>query len=137
MDVIALTRQLGAAIQQDDRYIAFSEARKANEEDTELNALIGKLNLVQMNYKNESAKEAPDDAVLEKLDEEFRQLYAQIMLNDNMKRYEAARAEVDQLLNDVVGLLSQCANGADPETCEIPANEGGCSGNCGSCGGCG
>ena len=33
MDLIKLTRQLGAAIQQDERYLAFQAARKANEED--------------------------------------------------------------------------------------------------------
>ena len=31
MDVIELTRQLGAAIQQDERYKAYEEARKAAE----------------------------------------------------------------------------------------------------------
>ena len=31
MDIIKLTRELGAAIQQDERYKAYEEARKANE----------------------------------------------------------------------------------------------------------
>lgn len=136
MDVIELTRQLGAAIQADDRYIAFAEARKANDEDMELNGLIGKLNLIQMNYSNESAKETPDDAKLEEMDSEFRQIYAQIMLNENMKKYEAAKADVDALMNQVVQLLSKCANGEDPETCSVD-DEASCTGNCGTCGGCG
>ena len=42
MTVIELTRQLGAAIQQDERYAAYEEARKANEADDALNSLIGK-----------------------------------------------------------------------------------------------
>ena len=70
MDLIKLTRELGAAIQQDERYIAFVDARKANDDDKELNALIGKLNLIQMNYKNESEKEEPDRAKLDSLDED-------------------------------------------------------------------
>ena len=45
MTVIELTRQLGAAIQQDVRYKAYEEARKANEADNALNELIGKINL--------------------------------------------------------------------------------------------
>ena len=50
MSVIELTRQLGAAIQQDGRYKQYEEARKANEADVALNDLIGKINLLQLNY---------------------------------------------------------------------------------------
>ena len=57
MNVIEITRQLGEAIQQDEKYIAFMEAKKANEEDLDLNAMIGKLNLVQMSYQNESGSQ--------------------------------------------------------------------------------
>ena len=53
MSVIELTRQLGAAIQADERYKAFDEAKKANDADKELNDLIGKINLIQMNYQQE------------------------------------------------------------------------------------
>ena len=56
MSVIELTRQLGAAIQADERYKAFDEAKKANDADKELNDLIGKINLVQLNYQQEAAK---------------------------------------------------------------------------------
>ena len=48
MDIIELTRQLGAALQQDERYCAFKAAQKANEEDDALNELIGKLQLLQL-----------------------------------------------------------------------------------------
>ena len=51
MSVIELTRQLGAAIQQDERYKQYEEARKANEADVALNDLIGKINLLQLNYQ--------------------------------------------------------------------------------------
>ena len=35
MDVIKLTRELGAAIQQDERYLNFAKARQENENDAE------------------------------------------------------------------------------------------------------
>ncbi len=138
MDVIKLTRELGAAIQQDERYLAFVAARKANDDDKELNALIGKLNLVQMNYKNESEKDTPDNAKLESLDEEFRKLYGEIMLNGNMRKFEEAKQGVDDMMNYLIQILSLCVNGEDPATCEPQSEEeGGCTGNCGTCGGCG
>ena len=137
MNVIELTRQLGEAIQQDEKYIAFMEAKKANEEDMDLNAMIGKLNLVQMSYQNEGGKDAPDEKKLEEMDNEFRQLYGDIMLNENMKRYEAKKQELDDMMNYLIGILSQCVNGADPATCEPVSENGDCTGSCSTCGGCG
>lgn len=137
MNVIELTRQLGEAIQQDEKYIAYMEAKQANEEDMDLNAMIGKLNLVQMSYQNESGKDAPDEKKLEEMDNEFRQLYGDIMLNENMKRYEAKKQELDDMMNYLIGILSQCVNGADPATCEPVSATGDCTGSCSTCGGCG
>jgi len=59
MDVITAVRELGKAIQADERYLEFKKAQAANEGDMELNGLIGKLNLIQLSYQNESAKEEP------------------------------------------------------------------------------
>ena len=137
MDIIKATRELGKAIQQDERYLAFQEAQKANEADIELNGLIGKLNLIQLSYQNESQKEEPDTNKLEGYDNEFREIYGQIMLNENMRKYEETKGEVDAIMNHVIQLLTLCVNGEDPETCEVKAPEEGCGGNCASCGGCG
>ncbi len=136
MTVIELTRQLGAAIQQDDRYKAYEEARKANEADTALNELIGKINLVQMNYQNEAAKgEGADEATMENFAKEFEQLYREIMLNGNMVKFEAAKTQVDDMMNEIMGILACCVDGQDPETC-TPHQEHNCDGSCNTCGGC-
>ena len=42
MDVIELTRELGKAIQQDDRYIAYMLAKQVNDNDKELNEDVEK-----------------------------------------------------------------------------------------------
>ncbi len=137
MDVISAVRALGAAIQQDERYLAFVKAKEANESDIELNGLIGKLNLIQLSYQNESAKEEPDNSKLESMDAEFREIYGQVMLNENMKNYETAKNDVDSMMNYLIQILTLCVNGEDPASCEPAAAEAGCSGNCSSCGGCG
>lgn len=132
-----LVRQLGAAIQEDERYLAFAAARQANDEDVELNGLIGKLNLLQLSYQNESGKETPDDDKLEKWDAEFRELYGQIMLNENMRAYEDKKQDVDDMMNYLIQILSLCVNGEDPATCQPKPETGGCTGSCSTCGGCG
>ncbi len=137
MDVITAVRALGAAIQEDERYLAFTEARQANDNDIELNGLIGKLNLIQLSYQNESAKEEPDTKKLEGMDAEFREIYGQIMLNESMKKYEEAKAAVDEMMNYLIGILTLSVNGEDPMTCDpAAAAEEGCGGNCSTCGGC-
>lgn len=137
MDVIELTRQLGAAIQQDARYLDYVKAKTANEEDQNLNDLIGKLNLLQLSYQTEAQKEDADEAKLAAFDEDFRKLYGEVMLNENMRNYENARQSVDDMMNYIIQILSLCVNGEDPATCE-PAPEGGsCTGSCSTCGGCG
>ena len=135
MDVIEITRQLGKAIQADDRYAKFVVAREANEKDDALNELVGKMQLVHMSYQHEASKEDANEQKLEAYEEEFMGIREKIMANENMKVYEAARAEIDAMMNYIVGLLTECVRGEDPETCE-PPKEHECGGECSSCGGC-
>ena len=136
MTVIELTRQLGAAIQEDARYKEYEAARKANEADDALNELIGKINLIQLNYQNEAAKgEEADPAKMEQFAKEFEEKYREIMLNGNMVKFEAAKTAVDDMMNEIMGILACCVDGQDPATC-TPHQEHSCDGSCSSCGGC-
>ena len=85
MELEKLARQLGAAIQQDKLYLDYNEAMKANEADSELNELMGKIRLLQMSYQQEASKEAPDEAKLNSFNQEFQGLYTQIMGNKNTR----------------------------------------------------
>lgn len=135
MDVIKLTRELGAAIQQDERYLNFAKARQENENDAELNELMSQIQMVQMNYQMEASKENPDADKMKEYEEKFNDVYTKFMDSDKMKVYEAARAEIDNLMNYVMQILGLCVNGADPATCE-PEQEHNCGGSCSSCSGC-
>lgn len=134
MDLIQMARELGAAIQQDERYLTFMEAHEANEKDNELNELIGKIQLVHMSYNHEASKEDKDEEKLKAYDTEFNTLYNEVMCNPNMRRYEKARDAVDELMKEITGILTLCVRGEDPMTCD--PNASACSGDCGSCGGC-
>ena len=137
MSLIELTRQLGAAIQQDERYLNFAKAREENEKDAELNDLMAQIQMVQMNYQMEASKEEPDSAKMQAYEEQFNTVYTKFMDSDKMKAYEAARAEIDNMMNYVMQILGLCVNGADPATCEPPkAEEHNCGGSCSSCSGC-
>ncbi|HIS05129.1 MAG TPA: YlbF family regulator [Candidatus Fimenecus stercoravium] len=134
MDIETLTRQLGAAIQQDETYLAYAAAKEANDADEALNALMGKIRLVQLNYQQEAAKESPDEQKMNEYNREFQAVYNQIMANEHMQAFETARQAVDDMMNRITGILAMCVNGEDPQTCDPAAHN--CSGDCGSCGGC-
>ena len=133
MDVVEKARELGKVIQQDARYLAYMEARKVNEADGELNALIEKLNRIQLAYQEEDGKAAPDETVKAGYDRAFRETYALVMQNPNMAAYQEAKADVDDMMNYLMRLLALCVNGEDPDTCEVPED---CTGNCSGCAGC-
>lgn len=136
MDVIKLTRELGAAIQQDERYLNFAKVREENEKDEELLDLMGQIQLLQMNYQREASSETPDKDKMNAFEQSFNELYGKFMANEKMVAYENARAEIDELMNYIMQILGLCVNGADPETCE-PECDHNCDGSCCSdCSGC-
>ena len=136
MSVIELTRQLGAALQKDERYLAFAAAKEANEKDEALNALMGEIQMIQMNYQMEASKEEPDSAKMQEFEAEFNAKYEAFMANENMQKYDEARAEVDSMMNYIMQILGLCVNGADPATCEPEQHDHSCDGACSSCSGC-
>ena len=133
MDLIQQTRALGAAIQQDSRFVALQIARQNNEEDEGLQELIKELNLQRLNLNNEISKEPRDEEKLKAINTAFRAVYDEIMQNPNMQAYEAAKTDMDALVANINGILALCVNGEDPETC---TPSGGCGSGCSGCSGC-
>lgn len=133
MDVIEITRELGKAIQNDERYIKFAAAKEANDKDEALQTLIGEFNIIRMNLDSALSGEGKDDEKIKECNEQMRSLYGKIMCNETMLKYNEAKAEFEQLINRMNGIIDLCINGEDPEIAEPSAS---CGGNCASCGGC-
>lgn len=134
MDVIQMTRELGKAIQQDDRYIAYSLAKQVNDDDKELQADITKFDELRNDMRVAMSGENPDFDKINAIDKETKTLYQKIMSNPNMIVFNAAQTALEGLINNINQIISLCANGEDPDTCQ-PSS--GCSGSCATCGGCG
>ena len=132
MDIIEMTRALGKAIQQDERYIRLSLARDNNDNDEKLQEMIGKFNLRRVAVNQEAARPDKDQAKLDQLNESIRTLYKEIMENPNMVEFNAAKEEIDSLMNFVNQILVLSVNGQDPDTVE----QSSCTGSCATCAGC-
>ncbi len=133
MDVIQMTRELGKAIQQDDRYTAYMLAKKKNDEDKELQELIDSFDKKRSELNMAMSSENKDTDLIKSLDTEIKNIYGKIMSNPNMAIFSGAQAQLEQLINDVNQIITMCANGEDPDTCQV---QHGCSGSCSTCGGC-
>lgn len=134
MDIITLAREIGKEIQKDQRYIDLETARKNSDEDESLQTAIGEFNLKRMAINNEAQKEDRDEDKLKELNDDLRNIYAQIMQNPNMTAYNEAKTELDTLVQRATAIISMSAEGEDPDTCDYEASS--CGGNCASCGGC-
>ena len=133
MDVIEMTRQLGKAIQQDERFIRYAKARLANDNDTDLQNLIGQFNIKRMELEKAVSSEEKDEEKVKTLNEELREIYGEVMASPAMVEYNTAKAMLDQMVNEVNTIISKCLDGEDPETCEA---HDACTGSCATCGGC-
>lgn len=133
MEIIEIARQLGAAIQADEKYKKFDAAKTACDNDAALQEVIGKFNLDRMNLDNELSKDEKDNDKINELNESLRKTYGEVMINKSMAAYNQAKSELDLIVNQINGIIELCLNGEDPATCDPHSN---CTGSCSSCGGC-
>ena len=133
MDVIAKARELGKAIQQDERFIRYAKARLANDNDKELQDAIGEFNLVRMELDREVNSDEKNDDKVKELNEKLRKVYSSVMSSPAMVEYNTAKAALDTLVNEINVIISKSIDGEDPDTCDTSS---GCTGSCDSCGGC-
>ena len=134
MDIIALARELGQKIQEDERYLALRAATQVNDEDETLQGLIGEFNLKRLSIANETSKAERDEAKIKSLNEELKNCYGAIMINENMLKYNSAKAEFDSLMRRINAIIAGAANGENPMTVDLVETV--CDGDCSGCSGC-
>lgn len=132
MDIIEFSRELGRKIQQEESYIAMQEANKAVEADEALQALIGEFNLHKLQLNEKLTASERDEEAIKELNTKMRTLYADIMVNPAMIKLNESKSAFDAVMNRVFAIVSNSANGEDPNTTDYHA----CTGSCSTCGGC-
>lgn len=132
-DIIRMTRDLGHAIQNEDFYKKLNAAKDAADGDEALQALIALFNTKRVAINNEACKTDRDEDALRTLNEEMRTVYSQIMSNPNMVAYNDAKQEFDTALQRIVAIITQSAQGEDPDTTDYVEE---CTHDCSTCGGC-
>ena len=134
MEVIKAARDLGSAMQSDERFIEYAKLKLELDKDEELQKMVGEFNITRMNIDRINNSEEKNEEEFRVLNLKLREIYDGIMANETMKSYNTAKEAVDKMMNDIMSILQMCSEGADPQTCEIP--QGGCTGSCATCAGC-
>ncbi len=134
MDAIKAARELGKAIQASEEYKAYDIAKKENDDDKELQDLIGTFNLTRTNLQLEMQKPEgeKDSDKIAALNKEMQEKYTAVMSNVHMANFVIVKNALDKMLNDVNTIIGMCCEGEDPDTCEVSS----CTGSCATCGGC-
>lgn len=113
-----------------------AEARQKNDDDEELQNMIGEFNLVRLDLNNEMEKEDRDNERVKELDTKINQLYNGIMTSGSMLAYNEAKQNIKGLVNHVNAIVTAAVDGEDPTLVAEPVESCGPDG-CASCSGCG
>ena len=133
MDIIEMTRKLGVEIQQQDVFKKFIKAKAANDNDVELQDMIGQFNVIRMSLDQALSSEKKDEEKVKELNGQLKDVYTAIMGKDTMMNYNVCKGELDALVNQINAIITLTIEGEDPMTCDITS---GCTGSCSSCSGC-
>ena len=133
MDIIEMTRKLGAAIQQEEIFKNYIKAKAANDNDVELQDMIGQFNVIRMQLDQALSADEKDGDKVKELNGQLKDTYTAIMGRESMMNYNIAKGELDVLVNQINAVIEHTLDGDDPMTCDIASN---CTGSCSTCSGC-
>ena len=133
MDIIEMTRKLGVAIQQEEIFKNYIKAKAANDNDVELQDMIGQFNVIHMQLDQALSADEKDGDKVKELNGQLKDTYTAIMGRESMMNYNIAKGELDVLVNQINAVIEHTLDGDDPMTCDIASN---CTGSCSTCSGC-
>lgn len=125
MGAIEKAKELGLAIQAEPCYENFMKIQAAYENDVELTGLMDSFEKVKAELIAENQKEEPDKVKMGALNETMRSFYNEIVENETMQQFQAAKGELESLMREVNGIINFYVTGEEP--CS-PDKCAGCSG---------
>ena len=125
MEIFELAKLLGEEIKKDKRLVDFEQAKKAYEEDEELQAALVEYEVQQMSLQSQMVMEERDTYTIDKINERINELYDQIITNKSFVELNQCQAEVNALMNEVNNTITCAITGEDPKTT--------CTHNCATC----
>ncbi|MBQ4136132.1 MAG: YlbF family regulator [Clostridia bacterium] len=126
MTAFELAAQLGKALKEDEKLVRLANAKKAYEEDKELQKYMIEYEVQQKALQVEITREERDTLFIDVIQKRIDELYKLIMEHPVFAELNEAQAEVNELMNAINNTISFEITG------ELPSS---CTHNCSTCGG--
>lgn len=127
MEIFELAVELGKKLKDDARLVALEEAKKAYEEDRQLQKYLVEYDVQQRAMQNEVAKSDRDMEMIKVIQKRTDELYRLISEHPVFVELNRTQSEVNELMNAVNQTIMTQITGEEPS---------GCTHNCSTCGGC-
>ena len=127
MEIFELAAELGKKLKDDARLIALEDAKKAYEEDPQLQKYMLEYEVQQKAMQKAVGESDRDMQLIESIQNRIDELYRLITSNPAFEELNRVQAEVHELMNAVNQTIMTQITGETPS---------GCTHNCSTCGGC-
>ena len=127
MEIFELAAELGKKLKDDSRLVALENAKKAYEENNELQTALVEYDVQQRAMQKAVAQSDRDMQMIESIQARIDELYRQIAEHPVFVELNRVQSEVNELMNAVNQTIMTQITGEEPS---------GCTHNCSTCGGC-
>ena len=128
MTAFELAAQLGKALKEDEKLVRLANAKKAYEEDKELQKYMIEYEVQQKALQVEITREERDTLFIDVIQKRIDELYKLIMEHPVFEELNEAQAEVNELMNAINNTISFEITGELPNSCTH--NYSTCGGSC-------
>ena len=125
MEIMELAAMLGKAIKEQGTYKKFADAKKAFDNNVEVNNKIVEYNVQQTALQEAAVSADRDEAVLDQIQKRLDTLYKEIFEDPTFIALNEAQEELNALMNEVNETITFNITG-----------EHACTHDCSTCGGC-
>ena len=125
MTVFELAVELGKALKEDEKLIRLANAKKAYEDDGDLQKMMVEYEVQQKALQVELTRDERDTLLIDNVQRRINELYNSIMAHPVFVELNEAQAEVNELMNAVNNTITFNITGEQPS----------CTGSCSTCGG--
>jgi len=125
MNIEEKARELGQAIIEDPKFIAYKKARMIHDSDEELQKMLQRYEEIRNEIIIENQKSVKDEEKIKNLSNALQFLYDELMKNKVLTDFLEAKHEVDMIISKVNSIIDFYLTGG--EGCS-PSKCSGCSG---------
>ena len=130
-EIMEMAKDLGIKIQKSKEFLDFKLLKEGMDSDEELASIRKEFDSIKNSLNEEISKEDSDRDTIKKLSDELRDAYDKMNSFESVCKYENAKKNLNELVNEVNTVINESAYGKFYQS-----SFASCNGSCESCEGC-